>query len=47
LAKEEEIEAEERPRETSQERADRKREELQRELQKRAGAGPAKKKRKF
>lgn len=47
LAKEEEIEVEERRRETSQERADRKREELQRELQKRAGAGPAKKKRKF
>lgn len=47
LAKDEEIEVDERPRETSQERADRKREELQRELQKRAGAGPAKKKRKF
>lgn len=38
---------EEPPRETSQERADRKRAELQRELQKKAAAGPAKKKRKF
>ncbi|KAK1763140.1 XLF-domain-containing protein [Phialemonium atrogriseum] len=44
-AKEEE--EEERPRETSRERADRKRAELQGELQKRAGAGPARKKRKF
>lgn len=35
------------PRETSQERADRKREELKRELEKKAAAGPAKKKRKF
>jgi len=35
------------PRETSQERADRKRAELQRELEKKAAAGPAKKKRKF
>ncbi|KAL2022063.1 hypothetical protein VTK56DRAFT_6107 [Thermocarpiscus australiensis] len=35
------------PRETSQERADRKRAELQRDLEKRAAAGPAKKKRKF
>lgn len=34
-------------RETSQERADRKRAELQREIEKRAAAGPAKKKRKF
>lgn len=40
-------EEEERPRETSRERADRKRAELQGELQKRAGAGPARKKRKF
>ncbi|KAG6012698.1 hypothetical protein E4U54_007338 [Claviceps lovelessii] len=38
---------EERPRETSQERADRKREELKRELEKQAAAGPAKKKRRF
>ncbi|KAH7156459.1 XRCC4-like factor-domain-containing protein [Dactylonectria macrodidyma] len=35
------------PRETSQERADRKREELKRELERKAAAGPAKKKRKF
>ncbi|KAK3938449.1 XRCC4-like factor-domain-containing protein [Diplogelasinospora grovesii] len=35
------------PRETSQERADRKRAELQRELDKKAAAGPSKKKRKF
>jgi hypothetical protein len=34
-------------RETSQERADRKRAELQKEIEKRAAAGPAKKKRKF
>ncbi|KAJ4287875.1 hypothetical protein N0V88_007493 [Collariella sp. IMI 366227] len=34
-------------RETSQERADRKRAELQKEMEKRAAAGPAKKKRKF
>ncbi|KAK0630360.1 XRCC4-like factor-domain-containing protein, partial [Bombardia bombarda] len=34
-------------RETSQERADRKRAELQKELEKKAAAGPAKKKRKF
>jgi hypothetical protein len=34
-------------RETSQERADRKRAELQREMEKRAAAGPAKKRRKF
>ncbi|KAK3392736.1 XRCC4-like factor-domain-containing protein [Podospora didyma] len=37
----------ERPRETSQERADRKRAELQRDLEWKAAAGPAKKKRKF
>ena len=37
----------EAPRETSQERADRKRDELKRELEKKAAAGPAKKKRKF
>ncbi|KAK3986050.1 XRCC4-like factor-domain-containing protein [Cladorrhinum sp. PSN332] len=37
----------ETPRETSQERADRKRAELQKDLEKRAAAGPAKKKRKF
>ncbi|KAJ4146455.1 hypothetical protein NW754_001920 [Fusarium falciforme] len=36
-----------KPRETSQERADRRREELKRELAKKAAAGPAKKKRKF
>ncbi|OHF01580.1 hypothetical protein CORC01_03070 [Colletotrichum orchidophilum] len=35
------------PRETSQERADRKRDELQKELQKKATSGPARKKRKF
>ncbi|KAJ4164782.1 hypothetical protein LMH87_006443 [Akanthomyces muscarius] len=39
--------AEERKKETSQERADRKREELKRELEKKAAAGPAKKKRRF
>ncbi|KAK2599928.1 hypothetical protein QQS21_005312 [Conoideocrella luteorostrata] len=38
---------EEKPRETSQDRADRKREELKRELEKKAAAGPAKKKRRF
>ncbi|KAG6031334.1 hypothetical protein E4U41_007614 [Claviceps citrina] len=38
---------EEKSRETSQERADRKREELKRELEKKAAAGPAKKKRRF
>ncbi|KAK4239288.1 XRCC4-like factor-domain-containing protein [Achaetomium macrosporum] len=38
---------EEQVRETSQERADRKRAELQREMEKRVAAGPAKKKRKF
>ncbi|KAK4097454.1 XLF-domain-containing protein [Parathielavia hyrcaniae] len=37
----------EQTRETSQERADRKREELQKLMEKRAAAGPAKKKRKF
>ncbi|OHX00057.1 C6 zinc finger domain-containing protein [Colletotrichum incanum] len=37
----------EEPRETSQERADRKRNELQKELQKKAASGPARKKRKF
>jgi hypothetical protein len=37
----------EQVRETSQERADRKRAELQREMEKRAAAGPAKKKRRF
>lgn len=37
----------EETRETSQERADRKRQELKRELEKKAAAGPAKKKRKF
>ncbi|KAM5355303.1 hypothetical protein ACJ41O_001949 [Fusarium nematophilum] len=36
-----------RHRETSQERADRRREELKRELEKKAAAGPAKKKRRF
>lgn len=36
-----------KPRETSQERADQKREELKKELEKKAAAGPAKKKRKF
>ena len=36
-----------RPRETSQERADRKRVQLEEELRKKAAAGPAKKKRKF
>ncbi|KAG8425639.1 hypothetical protein J3458_002321 [Metarhizium acridum] len=35
------------PRETSEERADRKREELKRELERKAAAGPAKKKRRF
>ena len=36
-----------KPRETSEERADRKRAELQKELERRAAAGPAKKKRRF
>ncbi|KAK5992578.1 hypothetical protein PT974_05992 [Cladobotryum mycophilum] len=43
----EETQADERPRETSQERADRRREELKRELEKKTAAGPAKKKRRF
>lgn len=42
-----EVTAESRPRETSQERADRRREELKKELEKKAAAGPAKKKRRF
>ncbi|KAF4963744.1 hypothetical protein FSARC_8268 [Fusarium sarcochroum] len=42
-----EVTAESKPRETSQERADRRREELKRELEKKAAAGPAKKKRRF
>jgi hypothetical protein len=37
----------EQPRETSEERADRKREELKRELEKKSAAGPARKKRRF
>ncbi|KAJ3484965.1 hypothetical protein NLG97_g6924 [Lecanicillium saksenae] len=40
-------EATDRKKETSQERADRKREELKKELEKKAAAGPAKKKRRF
>ncbi|KAK4066151.1 uncharacterized protein Triagg1_8219 [Trichoderma aggressivum f. europaeum] len=44
-AEREEIEDE--PRETSQERADRRREELKKEIEKKAAAGPAKKKRRF
>ncbi|RFU73579.1 hypothetical protein TARUN_8670 [Trichoderma arundinaceum] len=43
----EEPQAEDRPRETSQERADRRREELKKELEKKAAAGPVKKKRRF
>ncbi|KND90954.1 hypothetical protein TOPH_04233 [Tolypocladium ophioglossoides CBS 100239] len=43
----EEASVEEEPRETSQDRADRRREELKRELEKKAAAGPAKKKRRF
>lgn len=39
--------AKEEPRETSTERADRRREELKKELEKKAAMGPAKKKRKF
>ncbi|KAF4990081.1 hypothetical protein FGRMN_8700 [Fusarium graminum] len=39
--------ADSKPRETSQERADRRREELKKELEKKAAAGPVKKKRKF
>lgn len=46
-AEREESQTEDRPRETSQERADRRREELKNELQKKAAAGPAKKKRRF
>ncbi|KAJ3537340.1 hypothetical protein NM208_g6358 [Fusarium decemcellulare] len=46
VAKEEET-SKAQQRETSQERADRRREELKRELEKKAAAGPAKKKRKF
>lgn len=42
-----ESQAEDRPRETSQERADRRREELKKELERKAAAGPAKKKRRF
>jgi hypothetical protein len=43
----EEASSQPKARETSRERADRKREELKRELEKKAAAGPAKKKRKF
>lgn len=43
----EEESAQQQPRETSQERADRKREEIKKDLLKKATAGPAKKKRKF
>ncbi|KAM0329531.1 hypothetical protein ACHAQA_004840 [Verticillium albo-atrum] len=43
----ERTEEEAKPRETSQDRANRKRDELQKELQKKATAGPARKKRKF
>ena len=42
-----EIDAKDEPRESSQERADRKREELKRELDRKTAAGPAKKKRRF
>ncbi|OLN85433.1 Non-homologous end-joining factor 1 [Colletotrichum chlorophyti] len=42
-----ETEAQDKPRETSQERADRKRDELQKELQRKAASGPTRKKRKF
>lgn len=42
-----EPESEEEPRETSQERADRIREKLKRDLEKKAAAGPTKKKRRF
>jgi hypothetical protein len=41
------VQVEDRPRETSQERADRRREELKIELERKAAAGPAKKKRRF
>ncbi|PTB66028.1 XLF-domain-containing protein [Trichoderma citrinoviride] len=43
----EESQDEDEPRETSQERADRRREELKKELERKAAAGPAKKKRRF
>ncbi|KAK1657329.1 XRCC4-like factor-domain-containing protein [Colletotrichum godetiae] len=43
----EDVEPSARLRETSQERADRKRDELQKEIQKKATTGPARKKRKF
>ncbi|KAL6877116.1 XLF domain-containing protein [Trichoderma novae-zelandiae] len=43
----EELQEEEGPRETSQERADRRREELKKDLERKAAAGPAKKKRRF
>ncbi|KAM6484976.1 XLF-domain-containing protein [Trichoderma sp. SZMC 28011] len=46
-AEREELQLEDEPRETSQERADRRREELKKELEKKAAAGPAKKKRRF
>ncbi|KAL7892440.1 XLF domain-containing protein [Trichoderma sp. SZMC 28014] len=46
-AEREESQTEDQPRETSQERADRRREELKNELQRKAAAGPAKKKRRF
>lgn len=46
-AEREESQTEDRPRETSQERADRRREELKNELQRKTAAGPAKKKRRF
>jgi hypothetical protein len=46
-AENEESQTDDRPRETSQERADRRREELKNELQRKAAAGPAKKKRRF
>ncbi|KAL6891868.1 XLF domain-containing protein [Trichoderma evansii] len=46
-AEREESQTDDQPRETSQERADRRREELKNELQRKAAAGPAKKKRRF
>ncbi|KAL7929449.1 XLF domain-containing protein [Trichoderma chlorosporum] len=46
-AEREELQTEEGPRETSQERADRRREELKKDLEKKAAAGPVKKKRRF
>ncbi|KAF9872514.1 hypothetical protein CkaCkLH20_10011 [Colletotrichum karsti] len=42
-----EVKQPEKPRETSQERADKKRNELEKELQRKAASGPARKKRKF